>query len=82
MNGEYLTSLSDVSILCGEVCGGKSTGEIINIIGMAIQKKVTVFELVSYQIGTQPLLTSATTKYVLFNAAEGIITKLNNSSDL
>ncbi|MCK4637862.1 MAG: hypothetical protein KAT33_00420, partial [Bacteroidales bacterium] len=66
----------------GEVCGGKSTGEIINIIGMAIQKKVTVFELVSYQIGTQPLLTSATTKYVLFNAAEGIITKLNNSSDL
>ncbi len=49
---------------------------------MAIQKKVTVFELVSYQIGTQPLLTSAPTKYVLFNAAEGIITKLNNSSDL
>ena len=82
MNGEYLTSPSVGSILGGEIWGVKSTDEIINIIDMAIQKKVTVFELVSYQIGTQPLLTSAPTKYVLINAAEGIITKLNNSSDL
>ena len=74
-------SSSDGSILGGEVWGGKSTGEIINIIGMAIQKKVTVFELVSFQVGTHPLLTSAPTKYVLIKAAEGIITKLNNSSD-
>jgi NADPH-dependent 2,4-dienoyl-CoA reductase/sulfur reductase-like enzyme len=74
-------SSSDGSILGGEVWGGKSTGEIINIIGMAIQKKVTVFELVSYQVGTHPLLTSAPTKYVLIKAAEGIIAKLNNSSD-
>ena len=69
-------SPSDGSILGGEVWGGKSTGEIINIIGLAIQKKVTVFELVSYQVGTHPLLTSAPTKYVLIKAAEGIISKL------
>jgi len=74
-------SPSDGSILGGEVWGGKSTGEIINIIGLAIQKKVTVYELISYQIGTHPLLTSAPTKYVLIKAAEGIITKLKNSSD-
>nr|MBC8486664.1 FAD-dependent oxidoreductase [Bacteroidota bacterium] len=74
-------SSSDGSILGGEVWGGKSTGEIINIIGMAIQKRVTVFELVSYQIGTHPLLTPAPTKYVLIKAAEGIITKLNTSLD-
>jgi NADPH-dependent 2,4-dienoyl-CoA reductase/sulfur reductase-like enzyme len=74
-------SPSDGSILGGEVWGGKSTGEIINLIGMAIQKKVTIYELISYQIGTHPLLTSAPTKYVLIKAAEGIITKLNNSSD-
>ncbi len=47
----------------------KTTGEIINIIGMAIQKNVTVYELVSYQIGTHPLLTSAPTKRVLIKAA-------------
>ena len=71
-------SPSDGSIIGGEVWGGKSTGEIINLIGMAIQKKVTVYELISFQIGTHPLLTSAPTKYVLIKAAEGIITKLNH----
>ncbi len=71
-------SPSDGSILGGEVWGGKSTGEIINLIGMAIQKKVTVYELISFQIGTHPLLTSAPTKYVLIKAAEGIITKLKH----
>jgi len=69
-------SPSDGSILGGEVWGGKSVGEIINIIGLAIQKRVTIFELVSYQIGTHPLLTSPPTKYVLIKAAEGLINKL------
>jgi len=78
---KLFASPSDGSILGGEVWGGKSTGEIINIIGMAIQKNVTVYELVSYQIGTHPLLTSAPTKYVLIKAAEGIITKLNSASE-
>ncbi|MCK4661742.1 MAG: FAD-dependent oxidoreductase [Bacteroidales bacterium] len=67
----------DGSILGGEVWGGKSSAEIINIIGMAIQKNVTVFELVSYQVGTHPLLTSAPTKIVLIKAAEGIINKIH-----
>ncbi len=69
-------SPSDGSILGGEVWGGKAAGEIINIIGLAIQKKVTVYELVSYQIGTHPLLTSAPTKYALIKAAEEIISQL------
>ncbi|MCD4679217.1 MAG: FAD-dependent oxidoreductase [Bacteroidales bacterium] len=72
-------SPSDGSVIGGEVWGGKSTGEIINIIGMAIQKKVTVYELISFQVGTHPLLTSAPTKYILIKAAEGIITKIKNS---
>lgn len=74
---KLFASKSDGSILGGEVWGGKSAGEIINIISMAIQKKVTVFELVSYQIGTHPLLTTAPTKTVLIKAAEGIIAQLN-----
>jgi len=68
----------DGSILGGEVWGGKSAGEIINTIGLAIQKGVTVFELVSFQIGSHPLLTSAPTKTVLIKAAEMIIHKINN----
>ena len=66
----------DGSILGGEVWGGKSAGEIINTISLAIQKGVTVFELVSFQIGSHPLLTSAPTKTVLIKAAEMIINKI------
>jgi NADPH-dependent 2,4-dienoyl-CoA reductase/sulfur reductase-like enzyme len=67
---------SDGSILGGEVWGGKSAGEIINTIGLAMQKKVTVYELISYQIGTHPLLTSAPTKPAFVKAAEMAIAKI------
>jgi len=70
-------SVSDGSILGGEVWGGKSSGEIINTIALAIQKRVTVYELVSFQIGSHPLLTAAPTKTVLIKAAEGIIAQLH-----
>jgi NADPH-dependent 2,4-dienoyl-CoA reductase/sulfur reductase-like enzyme len=63
-------------IIGGEICGGKTAGELINVIGLAIQKRVTVYELISYQIGTHPLLTTAPTKYVLIKAAENAIAQL------
>jgi len=63
-------------IIGGELCGGKSVGELVNTIGMAIQKRVTVYELISFQIGTHPLLTTAPTKYVLIKAAENAIAKI------
>lgn len=69
-------SLVDGSILGGEAWGGKSVGEIINIISMAIQKSITVYELVSYQIGTHPLLTSSPVVNPIIRAAEEIIYKV------
>ena len=63
-------------IIGGEIYGGKSVGEMINIISLAIQKYVTVYEFVSFQIGTHPLLTTAPTKYVLIKAAEMAIAKM------
>lgn len=66
----------DGMIIGGELCGGKTVGELINVIGLAIQKRVTVFELISFQIGTHPLLTTAPTKYVLIKAAENAIAKM------
>ena len=74
---KLFASPCDGSILGGEVWGGKSAGEMINTIGLAIQKGVTVFELVSFQIGSHPLLTSAPTKTVLIKAAEIIIERMN-----
>ena len=70
---KLIVSPIDGIIIGGEICGGKSVGELINVIGLAIQKSVTVFELISFQIGTHPLLTGAPTKYVLVKAAESAV---------
>ncbi|MCP4151000.1 MAG: FAD-dependent oxidoreductase [bacterium] len=65
------------TIIGGEIHGGKSVGEMINIISLAIQKGVTVYELISFQIGTHPLLTTAPTKYVLIKAAENAVANIS-----
>jgi NADH oxidase (H2O2-forming) len=69
----------DGSILGGEAWGGKSVGEIINIISMAIQKSITVFEMVSFQIGTHPLLTASPVNNPIIRAAEDIVYKISYS---
>lgn len=71
-------SARDHSIIGGEIIGGDSTGELINVIALAIQKHVTIYELISFQIGTHPLLTTAPTKYVLIKAAENAINNLRS----
>ncbi len=72
-------SPSDGSVLGGEVWGCDCAGELINTIGMAIQKNVTVYELTSYQIGTHPLLTAAPTKPLIVKAAEAAIAIMRNN---
>ena len=63
-------------ILGGQVSGGPSAGELINMIALAIQKKVTVRELDMLQIATHPLLTSAPTVHPLINAAHQALATL------
>lgn len=57
-------------VLGGEVIGGPSTGELINLIGFAIQNQATVNSLLTAQIGTHPLLTGPPTAYPLIKVAE------------
>lgn len=59
-------------ILGGEVVGGSSTGELINIIGLIIQNKMNVNTLMTVQIGTHPMLTASPAAYPLIKAAEVI----------
>ncbi len=63
-------------ILGGQLSGGPSVGELINMIALAIQKKVTVRELDMMQIATHPLLTSAPTVHPMINAAHQALAKL------
>ncbi|NMB51344.1 MAG: FAD-dependent oxidoreductase, partial [Bacteroidales bacterium] len=43
-------------IIGGEVIGGLSAGELVNVIGLAIQNRMTVNSLLTFQIGTHPCL--------------------------
>ena len=66
----------DGQIIGGEVIGSKSSAELINVIALAIQKYVTIYELISFQIGSHPLLSGAPTKTALIKAAESAIRKI------
>lgn len=63
-------------IIGGEVIGGCSAGEMINVIGMIIQNRMTINSLLISQIGTQPLLTASPAAYPLIKAAEIIDKKM------
>ncbi|MGB3211371.1 MAG: FAD-dependent oxidoreductase [Desulforhopalus sp.] len=63
------------TILGGEVFGGKSVGELTNLIGFTIQSRMTVDGILTSQIGTHPLLTGPPTAYPLIKAAEMIAQK-------
>jgi len=64
-------------ILGGGVAGGLSAGELTNIIGFAIQNKMTANSLLTAQIGTHPLITAPPTAYPLIKAAEAAVKKMN-----
>ncbi|MHA1470153.1 MAG: FAD-dependent oxidoreductase [Candidatus Asgardarchaeia archaeon] len=67
----------DGVIIGGQIIGGKSVGEMINIVGLAIQEGLTVAELCLMQIGTHPLLTSPPTAYPIIAAAEDAWRKIS-----
>jgi NADPH-dependent 2,4-dienoyl-CoA reductase/sulfur reductase-like enzyme len=58
------------AILGGQVAGGMSCGELINVIGIAIQKRFTITELETFQMATHPYLTAPPTMYPLVWAAQ------------
>jgi len=65
-------------ILGGAASGGKSLGELVNIIGLAIQNHMTISDLLVTQIGTHPMLTASPAGYPLIKTAEIVARKLVN----
>uniref|UniRef100_UPI0026125787 FAD-dependent oxidoreductase n=1 Tax=Thermococcus sp. TaxID=35749 RepID=UPI0026125787 len=64
------------AILGAQIAGGKSVGEMINILALAIQKRLTASELYTLQIATHPLLTASPIGYQILQAAEDALAKL------
>jgi NADH oxidase (H2O2-forming) len=63
-------------VLGGSVVGGLSTGELVNLIGVAIQNRMTVNSVFTTQMGSHPLLTASPAAYPLIKAAEIALGKI------
>ena len=74
---KLLASPASGVIIGAEIWGSQSASELVNIIGMAIQNEVTVFDLLTYQIGTHPLLTGPPTGYAIIKSAEEIFKQIS-----
>ncbi len=66
-------------IIGGEVIGGMEAGELTNVIGLAIQNRMSVNSFLTMQIGTHPCLTASPAAYPLVKAAELIAVKMQNN---
>jgi len=67
---KLIFSKNSETIMGGQVAGGPAAGEMINIIGAAIQKRASRTEFETMQMATHPYLTAAPTKYPLVIAAQ------------
>ena len=63
-------------ILGGQVFGGMTAGKVANFIGALIQKRMRADEIVTFQVGTHPMLTASPISHQVENAAEIALTKL------
>ena len=60
-------------LIGGQVSGPESIAEMINLIAIAIQKKMTAQELANLQVATHPLITAPPTAYPIIKAAERVL---------
>jgi len=65
----------DQILIGGEVAGPPSAAELVNVISLAIQQKMTARQIVLSQVATHPLLTPAPTVYPLIKASLGVMGK-------
>jgi len=63
-------------LLGGQVAGGDSAGEMVNIFGLGLQKITSITELETLQIATHPKLTAAPTMYPIITAAQDALSKI------
>lgn len=56
-------------LLGGGLSGGKSIGEMINVVSACIQHRMTANDILMFQMGTHPALTPSPIMYPLVNAA-------------
>ena len=56
-------------VIGAQIVGGNETGEMINILGLAIETGLSVYKIRFMQVATHPMLTAAPTNYPIVMAA-------------
>jgi NADH oxidase (H2O2-forming) len=64
------------ALIGGQVCGGESVGELVNLIAAMIQAEMNADQIATFQMGTHPLLTASPVAYQVVNAAEIALGKM------
>ena len=72
---KLLFSANSHTLLGAQVSGGKSVGEMINLLSVMIQKGFTDTEIDTLQLGTHPLLTASPIAYPIINATGNALIK-------
>jgi NADPH-dependent 2,4-dienoyl-CoA reductase/sulfur reductase-like enzyme len=62
-------------LLGGQVYGSMTAGKVANFIGALIQKRMRADEIITFQVGTHPMLTASPISHQIENAAEIALTK-------
>jgi len=63
-------------LLGGQAYGSMTAGKVANFIGALIQKRMRADEIITFQVGTHPMLTASPIAHQVENAAEIALTKL------
>jgi len=63
-------------ILGAQIAGGSANSELINMLGVIIQQRMSAMELETLQVATHPYLTSAPTMYPIIIAAQQAYKKM------
>jgi len=61
-------------ILGGSISGGRSVGEMINVVSACIMHQMSANDIFQFQMGTHPALTSSPIMYPIVNAARMVLT--------
>jgi NADH oxidase (H2O2-forming) len=69
MNLKLVLAKGSGILLGAEVSGGNDVAELVNLLGLAIQRHMTVNDLCTLQYGTHPLLTASPVVYPTVSAA-------------
>jgi pyruvate/2-oxoglutarate dehydrogenase complex dihydrolipoamide dehydrogenase (E3) component len=70
---KLIFSKTSKTLLGGQIIGPESASEMINILALAVQKEMTVYDFETLQISTHPLLTASPTIYPLIAAAQNAL---------